>query len=115
MEFSDMVTVSAKRLGEKFDKLGQQGCRGIDALVYVNLYKPVTRYLYPAEFMQTSDLDNIRSQGWRSASVLMVPYATVLFATDTAPSFLQEHRGDVLRARDDIVSRLFVADAGLAS
>jgi hypothetical protein len=104
--------VTAKRLGKKFDKLGKQGCREIDALVYINpldFHSGVYRYLFPAEFSQTDDLAEIRSQGWRSASVLMVPYATVLFAADAAPSFLQDHRGGVLKAPDDIIGRLFVA------
>jgi len=108
MKFPEIVTVTAKRLGKKFDKLGNQGCRGIDALVYINLVNlrsGVYRYLYPAEFSQTYDLTKIRSQGWRSASVLMVPYATVLFATDAAPSFLQEYRERVLKAPDDIMGR----------
>jgi hypothetical protein len=109
MEFPEMLSITAKRLEEKFDKLGKQGCRGIDALVYIDLFKPVTRYLFPEEFLQTDDVDKIRSHGWRSASVLIMPCATVLFATDAAPSFLRKHRGGVLRAPDEIVSRLFVA------
>lgn len=111
MEFPEMVNVTAKRLEEKFAKLGQQGCRGIDALVYINLFKPVSRYLYPAEFVETDDANKMRAHGWRSVSVLMVPYATVLFANDTAPRFLQEHRRIVHKAPDDTVmgDRLFPA------
>jgi hypothetical protein len=112
MKFPEMVSATAKRLGHKFDKLGHQGCQGIDALVYINLVdlrSGVYRYLFPAEFSQTDDVAKIRSQGWRSASILMVPYATVLFATDAAPSFLQEYQGRVLKAPDGIVSRLFTA------
>jgi hypothetical protein len=45
MGFPEMVSVTAKRLEEKFAKLGQQGCRGIDALVYIDLLKPLVRYL----------------------------------------------------------------------
>lgn len=111
MEFSEMVSVTAKRLEGKFVKLRQQGCGGIDALVYVNLFKPVSRYLYPAEFVETNDVNKMRAHGWRSVSVLMVPYATVLFANDTAPHFLQDHRGSVHIAPDDTVmgDRLFSA------
>jgi hypothetical protein len=109
MEFPEMVGVTAKRLEEKFAKLGQQGCRGIDALVYIDLLKPVVRYLHPTAFIETDDANTMRAHGWRSVSVLMVPYATVLFAAETAPSFLRHHQGAVLQAADDIVSRLFVS------
>jgi hypothetical protein len=107
MGFPEMVSVTAKRLEEKFAKLGQQGCRGIDALVYIDRLKPVVRYLHPAMFIETNDANTMRAHGWRSVSVLMVPYATVLFAAETAPSFLRCHQGVVLRAADDVVSQLF--------
>jgi hypothetical protein len=111
MEFPEMAGVTAKRLEEKFAKLGQQGCRGIDALVYIDLLKPVVRYLHPAAFIETEDANTMRAHGWRSVSVLMVPYATVLFAAETAPSFLRHHQGAVLQAPGNIVSRLFVSDS----
>lgn len=66
-------------------------------------------YLHPAAFIETDDANTMRPHGWRSVSVLMVPYATVLFAAETAPSFLRHHQGAVLQAADDIVSRLFVS------
>ena len=59
MKFPEMVSATAKRLGHKFDKLGYQGCQGIDALVYINLVdlrSGVYRYLFPAEFSQTDDV-----------------------------------------------------------
>jgi len=102
MEFREVVSVTAKRLDEKFAKLGQQGCRGIDALVYVDLLKPVIRYLYPTAFVETDDANTMRAHGWRSVSVLMIPYATVLFAAEIAPPFLRHHQGTVQQAADDV-------------
>jgi len=107
MEFGEVVSVTAKRLDKKFAKLGQQGCRGIDALVHVDLFRPVIRYLYPAAFVETDDANTMRAHGWRSVSVLMIPYATVLFADETAPPFLRHRQCTVLQATDDIIGFIF--------
>jgi hypothetical protein len=105
MLFSEMVQVVRARLGEKFGKRKQQGCENIDALVHIDINN---RYLDPVEF-STQAVFAIEAQGWRSASVLIVPYATVLFASDTAPEFLREHVGQVRRACDSMINRLFDA------
>jgi hypothetical protein len=63
-EFPELVSVTAKRLEEKFVKLGQRGCRGIDALVYIDLWKPVTRYLHPATFTETDGAKTMHAHGY---------------------------------------------------
>jgi hypothetical protein len=78
----------------------------IDALVHITL---VDRYLYLPAFTRTEDVRTIEAEGWRSVSVLIVPYATVLFANDTAPAFLKDHVGQVHRVHDDMINRLFDA------
>jgi hypothetical protein len=105
MLFSEMVQVVRDRLGEKFCRRKQQGCENIDALVYIDV---INRYLYPVEF-STEAVGAIEAQGWRSASVLIVPYATVLFASDTAPTFLRERVGQVRLACNSMINRLFDA------
>jgi hypothetical protein len=66
----------------------------LDAIVYVNLSG---RHLYPAEFALTPDVnDKFCQQGWRSVSMLFLPYAAVLMARQNAPDFLQERLGLVL-------------------
>lgn len=111
MEFPELVSVTAKGLEKKFVKLGNQPgcCKGLDALVHINLWRPIVRYLYPSTFVETDDAKTMRFHGWRSVSVLMVPCATVLFAAESAPSFLRCHQGAVLTAADDIINRLFAA------
>ena len=105
MLFSEMVQVVRDRLAEKFCRRKRQGCENIDALVHVGM---INRYLYPVEF-STEAVCAIEAQGWRSASVLIVPYATVLFASDAAPAFLRESVGQVRRVCDSMINRLFDA------
>jgi hypothetical protein len=106
ISFPEIATEVRKRLEAKFCKLREHGCRGIDALVHITL---VDRYLYPPEFIRTEDVRTIEAEGWRSVSVLIVPYATVVFANDTAPAFLKDHVGQVHRVNDDMINRLFDA------
>jgi hypothetical protein len=107
MSFSEMVQAVSNRLEEKFRKRKQQGCKDIDALVYIDV---INRYLYPVEFvLRTEAVCAIEAQGWRSASVLIVPYATVVFASDTAPALLRERVGQVRRVCDNMINRLFDA------
>jgi hypothetical protein len=63
-------------------------CNHIDLLVYVNLQQ---RHLYPpGPFPEAATSGSI---GWRSVSIIMEPYAVVLWAADNAPAFLAEHKG----------------------
>jgi hypothetical protein len=80
---SDRVT---DKLGEKFDALGgKRGCRGIDALVYINLMR---RYIWPNEFDPNCPVvSRLRPQAWRTVPVLMPPYGIMFYATDDARSF----------------------------
>lgn len=63
----------------------ERTCQGVDVLVYVNLEE---RHLYPtAPWPSHADL---AAMGWRSVSVIMEPYARVVFARPDAPSFLRD-------------------------
>jgi len=94
LSFADMSNCVADRLNEKFCALGGlSGCRGIDALVYVNLRH---RHLWPAEFDAKSvGLSRVRSQGWRSVSVLMLPYGVVFFSREDGPEFIRTIQGEI--------------------
>jgi hypothetical protein len=58
-------------------------------LVYVNLKK---RHLYPTEPWPINA--DLATMGWRSVSVIMEPYARVLFARSDAPGFLRDAVGE---------------------
>ena len=79
-------------LARKAVKYGATGCASLDALAYVDL---PGRFLYPPE----SDLicfEQLISQGWRSVSMLCLPYGYVLTARDTSPEFLSDRSGLIL-------------------
>ncbi len=78
----ELVPEIVDALSEKAQKYGT-GCNDIDALVYVNLGN---RFLAPNSDMP--NLDELRSQGWRSVSVVFPPYGVILFARSAAPDFL---------------------------
>ena len=104
ISFAEIATEVRKRLEAKFINYTEHGCRGIDALVHIEL---VNRYLWPTEITFTEDIGILRAEGWRSVSVLIVPYAFVLFTTDTAPTFLKDHAGQLHCVDADMINRLF--------
>jgi hypothetical protein len=69
-------------LSEKAQRYGA-GCKDIDALVYINLQD---QFLTPDSDLP--EMDQLKSQGWRSVSFVFPPYGAILFATSSASSFL---------------------------
>lgn len=90
LSFEVLVPELTNALGEKAMKYGL-GCRDLDALVYVSLEG---RRLDANSLMP--DLSKLKSQGWRSVSVLFPPYAMVLCAESAAPAFIQMACGQVV-------------------
>jgi hypothetical protein len=76
------LALSAK--AQKYKRNYKDWCTEIDALVYVDLKG---RFLAANSSMP--DLDRLKSQGWRSVSVLFSPFGVVLFTGSTAPEFLR--------------------------
>lgn len=79
----DLVPEIATALAEKAEKYGA-GCGDLDALVYVDVSNT---------FLQANasipDSAKLQCQGWRSVSLLFVPYGVVLFANPHAAAFLR--------------------------
>jgi hypothetical protein len=77
----------AAALSEKATRYGA-GCKDLDALIYID---------YSGTFLEAEsavpDTTELESQGWRSVSLLFTPYAVVLFARNSAPSFLRGATG----------------------
>lgn len=88
----EMVHEVTNSLKKKAKRYGGNTCSDLDVLVYVNLQE---RYLWPLESFP-NNLEALRSQGWRSVSVLFVPYSIVLFANDSAPCFIRDRVGRIL-------------------
>jgi len=83
VELLELVPEIVQSLSEKAMKYGAK-CSDIDALVYVNL-----KNQYLEVDSDIPDLDELRSQGWRSVSLLFPPYGVILFAGPMAPDFLR--------------------------
>jgi hypothetical protein len=83
----------AEALTEKSRGYGPRLCGTLDAVAYVNLGGS---HLYPAEAGGASDaVAELRRQGWRSVSMLSLPYDVVLTANASAPNFLRDRLGSV--------------------
>jgi len=76
------IGLSAK--AQKYKRTHKDGCTEIDALVYVDLED---RFLAVNSIMP--DLEGLKSQGWRSVSLLFSPFGVVLCTSPTAPEFLK--------------------------
>jgi hypothetical protein len=95
ISFADAVEAVARELAGYVSHYGgSAGCSTIDALVYVNLEE---RYLWPTEpELPAHVADELNAQGWRSVSMLFIPYGVVLTAGTNAPKFLRSRVGQVL-------------------
>jgi len=80
---AEFVPKIVDALSKKAQKYGT-GCNDIDALVYVNLENQ-----FLAADSDAPNLDKLKSQGWRSVSLLFPPYGVILFAEPTAPDYLE--------------------------
>jgi len=96
LSFQALVPELTNALGEKAMKYGT-GCRDLDALLYVNLEG---RHLDANSAIP--DLSKLKSQGWRSVSVLFPPYSVVLCAESAGPAFIQMASGQVASKCGDL-------------
>jgi hypothetical protein len=89
--FDKAAAMVAEALAEKASRYGQRTCAALDAVIY---FDPGSSHLYPAEPQGASDaLAELGRQGWRSVSMLALPYGIVLTANADAPDFLQQKVG----------------------
>lgn len=98
VELQILVPEIVQALSEKAQKYGA-GCRAIDALVYVN-----RKEQYLAAHSDMPNLDNLRSQGWRSVGLLFPPYGAILFVGPMAPDFLHALGSGQYMKYEDICS-----------
>ena len=93
LSFSDVSVDIAQRLSAKASKYGVQACTMLDALVYVNI---PGRHLYPlTPKLDPTAAEELDRQGWRSVSMVFIPYSCVLIAKEDCPEFLRNKAGRV--------------------
>lgn len=94
MSVDDATQLVADRLSAKAARYGAAACARLDALVYINLQN---QHLWPLESSGNGRAAAVlQTQGWRSVSMLFVPYGVVLLAALTAPAAIRAHAGQVL-------------------
>jgi hypothetical protein len=90
LELSREVTKSLSGYATKY---GIKGAANLDALVHVALSD---RHLYPPHFkLDPVTADALQRQGWRSVSIVAIPYSSVLVAVDDCPKFLRDKVGQI--------------------
>jgi hypothetical protein len=99
MPFPEAARSVADGLVAKAAHYGAANCATLDALVYVDLRNRHVWPLQPGPEPQV--LHELKRQGWRSASMLFVPYSAVLVAKPGAPEFLREKMALILNACPD--------------
>lgn len=94
MSFGEVSQMIAESLAKKASHYGFSNCSKLDALVNVDLSG---RHLWPLEsHLQSEVSEALSQQGWRSVSMLFLPYGIVLAAKPDAPDFLKDNAGVVL-------------------
>lgn len=87
----------AGALAGKASRYGVTNCAQLDALVYMNLK---SEHLCPTLCSLAIDCASdaeLHRQGWRSVSMLSLPYGVVLAARSDAPQFLRDKIGQALK------------------
>lgn len=82
-----------KQLTKKFQRYGKNQCQELDALVYFNL-----KATFLAPNFIVPKVDSLQAQGWRSVSVVFLPYGVVLYAQPNAPVYLYLSQGSLVMA-----------------
>lgn len=92
--FDRAAKMVADALAGKAQRYAPASTAGLDALVYVDL---ANSHLWPLEPRPASAVtDELNRQGWRSVSMLSLPYGAVLTASPNAPEFLKSKAGLIL-------------------
>lgn len=93
LSFTDVSRDIAESLSDKAAKYGVRACTKLDALVYINIpgrhLFPLTPKLDPTAAVQ---LDR---QGWRSVSMVFIPFSCVLTAKPDCPPFVRNQAGRI--------------------
>lgn len=93
LSLDELTSLVANRCSVKANKYHRQGKEhgNVDLLIYVNQQQ---RHLVPSGTLPATA--RAPFDGWRSVSVIMERFAVVFRAADNAPSFLVDHRAQVI-------------------
>lgn len=91
VSYSEILSCLDERLRKKAALYSTAVRAKLDILIYINLHNSHLDVSseHPAP-------DQLQKQGWRSVSMLFLPYGEVLFAREGAPEFLRHAEGHAL-------------------
>jgi hypothetical protein len=92
IKLKDLMPLVTDALRDKCTRYGNE-CNRLDALVYVNLRET---FLSPRSTAMS--IKDLNAQGWRSVSMVFIPYAFIITANSTAPDFLRKRVGRIANA-----------------
>jgi hypothetical protein len=94
--FDEAAWMVAEALEQKCRRYGPPTCATLDALVYIDLRNSHLSLTEPSGTLDVAA--ELSRQGWRSASMLSIPYSIVLNTNADAPDFLRSKVGLPLSA-----------------
>lgn len=93
ISFAEVTQIVAAELAEKAAHYGVNGCSKLDALLSV----AIRRNLYPLNAVPDPEATaEFNRQGWRSVSMILLPYSVVIIAKPDASEFLKDRAGQIL-------------------
>ena len=94
ISYREILGFLLERFSQKAQHYGVANCAKLDALLCVGLKG---RHLWPLDItLHLPEIRELQTQGWRSVSMLFIPYSVVVFAGESAPDFLRAVEGQVL-------------------
>ena len=94
ISYDEISQEIAEHLEQKATHYTAGTCATVDVLVHVDLLPK--RHLWPLDPV-SNHRDDLVQQGWRSVSMVFLPYGSVLSACGVAPEFLRSYSGQILR------------------
>ena len=95
ISYDEISREIAKHLEQKATRYTSGTCAMVDVLVHV--YPLPERHLWPPDDPVSNHHNDLVQQGWRSVSMVFLPYGSVLAACGTAPEFLRSYNGKILK------------------
>ena len=94
ISYDEMSQEVAKHLEQKATHYAAGTCATVDVVVHVDPLPK--RHLWPLDPASNHHNDLVQ-QGWRSVSMVFLPYGSVLAACGSAPEFLRSCNGQILK------------------
>jgi Putative endonuclease, protein of unknown function (DUF1780) len=96
VSFDKTIKMIADSLAEKSQHYGFANCAALDALTYIDLENS---HLWPTGPGNVAEIyAELERQGWRSVSMIFLPYGMVLTANASAPEFIRSKIGHLSNA-----------------